>query len=26
MDYMAAHKDENPEFYFDFSVDDEGQL
>jgi hypothetical protein len=26
MNFMAACKDENPEFYFDFSVDDEGQL
>jgi hypothetical protein len=26
INFMAACKDENPEFYFDFSVDDEGQL
>jgi hypothetical protein len=26
MNYMAARKDENPEFYFDFSVDDECRL
>jgi hypothetical protein len=26
MNYMTARKDENPEFYFYFSVDDEGRL
>jgi hypothetical protein len=26
MNYMAARKHENPEFYFDFNVDDEGRL
>jgi hypothetical protein len=26
MNYMAAHKAENPEFYFDFRVDDQGRL
>jgi hypothetical protein len=26
MNYMAARKDENPKFYFDFSVDDECRL
>jgi hypothetical protein len=26
MTYMAIRKDENPKFYFNFSVDDEGRL
>jgi hypothetical protein len=26
LNYMAARKDEDPEFYFDFSVDDQGWL